>query len=260
MRSRFASTIGAVTLLSLLVTISPVRGQTDNSIFDEDPATTTAPAIPDKVEGFNRAMFKFNDGFYRVTFRPLGRVYAKVVPRPIRRGIGSFFHNLAFPTRFVGNLLEGRIGDAGVETGRFLVNTVSSLGFIETADHFAKLQERRSDLGQAFGSWGIGHGTYLVMPVLGPTSVRDGVGTGISGYFLDPVHYLQEWEYRAGARGVAVVNESPELMDSYDQLKAGSIDAYVALRDAYSSRRAKRMAPPADVPADSASVSPSSPK
>src|SRR6185503_11206799 len=114
--------------------------------------------IPDKIEGLNRAIFKFNDAFYKVTLRPLSKGYSAVVPAPVRRGIGRFFHNLAFPTRFVGNVLEGKLPDAGTELERFVVNTVTSVGFLATADSISGLKEKPSDLGHAFGSWGLGHG------------------------------------------------------------------------------------------------------
>jgi phospholipid-binding lipoprotein MlaA len=235
-------------------------GETDNSIYDEDPSATVAPRIPDKIEGFNRAMFKFNDGAYHYVLRPIAHGYAAVVPVPIRRGFGRFFHNLAFPTRFVGNVLEGRFGNAGVETERFVVNTVTSLGFASTADHIHGLQERPSDLGLAFGTWGIGHGTYLVLPILGPSSVRDGIGQGLSGYFLDPIYYIPKWKVRTGAEAFQVVNESPDLMDQYDALKAGAIDPYVALRDAYSSRRARRISNDAQTPVIPAATGAVAPK
>jgi phospholipid-binding lipoprotein MlaA len=211
-----------------------------NSIYDEEPVVPNVEQIPDRVEGLNRAIFKFNDGVYRFVLRPISKGYARVVPAPVRRGISSFFHNLGFPTRFAGNVLEGKIHDAGVETGRFVVNSVTSLGFVATADRIPALQEKPSDLGQAFGTWGIGHGTYLILPVLGPSSLRDGVGYGLSAAYLDPIDYLDEWETRTGARVVNIVNESPELMDRYDQLKQAALDPYVALRDAYSARRSKR--------------------
>jgi phospholipid-binding lipoprotein MlaA len=102
------------------------------------------------LEGLNRALFKFNDVLYKVTLRPLGKVYTAIVPTPVRRGLGRFFHNLAFPTRFVGNVLEGKPGDAVIELERFVVNTVTSLGFLATADRIPRLQERPSDLGHAF--------------------------------------------------------------------------------------------------------------
>jgi phospholipid-binding lipoprotein MlaA len=211
------------------------------SIFDEEPATVAAHPIPDKIEGFNRAIFKFNDGLYRVVLRPVSKAYGTVVPADARHGLGHFFHNLGFPTRFVGNVLEGRFQDAGIETGRFVINTVATLGFGLPADGIKGMQERPSDLGQAFGSWGIGHGTYIVIPLLGPSSVRDGVGLGLSGYFLDPIHYIDQWYYRYGAETLLVVNESPDLLKAYDQLIAASVDPYVALRDAYASQRAHRV-------------------
>jgi phospholipid-binding lipoprotein MlaA len=228
------------------------------SIFDEEPATLAAHPIPDKLEGFNRAMFKFNDGFYRVFLRPLSAGYVAVLPRVLRRGIGNFFHNLGFPTRFSGNVLEGRIKGAGVETERFLVNTVTSLGFAATADRVPHLQERPSDLGLAFGSWGIGHGEYLVLPLLGPSSIRDGIGLGLSGYFLDPLHYIPHWQYRYGASALMIVNESHDQLRAYDELKAAAIDPYVALRDAYASERANHNAAELGAPVTSAAA-PSTP-
>ena len=229
------------------------------SIFDEEPATLAAHPIPDKIEGFNRAMFKFNDGFYRVILRPLSAGYSAVLPRPIRRGIGNFFHNLGFPTRFSGNLLEGRFKGAGVETERFVINTVTSLGFAVTADQVPHLQEHPSDLGLAFGSWGIGHGEYLVLPLLGPSSIRDGIGLGISGYFLDPVHYIPHWQYRYGVSALMIVNESPDQLRAYDQLKAAAVDPYVALRDAYASERASHNAAELGAPVTSSPPPPSQP-
>jgi phospholipid-binding lipoprotein MlaA len=194
-----------------------------------------------------------------VILRPLSAGYSAVLPRPIRRGIGNFFHNLGFPTRFAGNVLEGRIKDACVETERFVINTVTSLGFAATADRVPHLRERPSDLGLAFGSWGIGHGEYLVLPLLGPSSIRDGIGLGISGYFLDPVHYIPHWQYRYGTSALMIVNESPDQLRAYDQLKAAAVDPYIALRDAYASERASHNAAELGAPVISPAPPPSPP-
>jgi phospholipid-binding lipoprotein MlaA len=235
---------------------APGSATASASIFDEDPAMAVAHPIPDKIEGFNRGIFKFNDGFYKIVLRPVSKGYSSVVPVPVRHGIGHFFHNLGYPTRFVGNVLEGKFQNAGVETVRFVVNTVTSLGFVATADQDPNLQERPSDLGQAFGSWGIGHGSYLVIPLLGPSSLRDGVGLGLSGYFLDPVHYLNDWEYRYGASALMIVNESPDQLRAYDQLKAAAVDPYVALRDAYASQRARHLSNELGAPVTSTAAPP----
>lgn len=225
---------------------APAAGTTDASIFDEDPELPNVARIPDRIEPVNRAIFRFNNTVYRFALRPFARGYAKVVPQKARSGINSFFHNLAYPRRFVGNVLEGDFNDAAVETGRFVVNTVTTLGFAKTADRIDSLQERPSDLGLAFRKWGFGHGTYLILPVIGPTSLRDGIGDGIAGAFLDPVEALDKWEHEAIANGIRISNQMPELMDAYDMLKEASIDPYVALRDAYAARRALRVLDGAD--------------
>jgi phospholipid-binding lipoprotein MlaA len=218
-----------------------ISAQVPDSILNEDPAALTAPRIPDKIEGLNRAVFKFNDGFYRVALRPIARGYETVVPRTARRGIGNFFRNLAYPTRLVGNLLSGHGVGALKETGRFLINTTAGVGgFVAVADATPELHTPESDLGLAFASWGLDHGTYVVLPIIGPTSLRDGIGNGISGIYLAPTQYLPEWEYEAIATAVDTVNRSPEAMKNYDTLKGAAIDPYVALRDAFSARRAQQ--------------------
>ncbi len=221
---------------------SDAVAQMPAGILDEDPATAADAPIPDRLEGLNRAVFKFNDGFYRVAGRPLSRGYATIVPRPARRGIGNFFHNLGYPTRLLGNLLSGRGGAALKETGRFLVNTTAGLGgFVAAADDIPDLRVPARDLGVAFSNWGAGPGTYIVLPIVGPTSLRDGTGDVISGIFLAPTQYLPEWEYRAAASGTDAVNQSPDAMRAYDTLNSAAIDPYVALRDAFASRRAQQL-------------------
>lgn len=221
---------------------SKAAAQVPESILNEDPATLTAPLIPDRIEGINRFIFKFNDGLYKVTLRPLSRGYAAVVPVPVRRGIGNFFHNLGYPTRLVANILEGHPRGAWIETHRFLVNTIAGFGgFGAAADRDPKLRVAESDLGQAFATWGLGHGTYLVLPLLGPTSLRDGIGQGISGIYLSPTQYLPEWEERTGATVLDVTNQSPDTMQAYDGLRSASIDPYSALRNAFAARRAQQV-------------------
>lgn len=239
--------------------LSPsASAQVPASILDEDSVAATTPPIKDKFEGFNRGVFKFNHGFYRVVWRPLSRGYTAVVPRPARRGLGNFFHNLAYPTRLLGNVLEGHARGAFRETGRFLVNTTAGLGgLFAVADKVPALRGPEADLGLAFATWGAGHGTYLVLPIIGPTSLRDGFGDLVSAVYLDPVQYLDKWKYRTAATGLNYVNQSPDAMHSYDTLTNAAIDPYVALRDAFNSRRAQQvrdqqapLTPPPMPPAD----------
>ncbi len=256
MPTAVARRAAASLLLLVAASASPsshASAQIPESILEEDPATLTAPPIPDRIEGLNRVIFKFNDGFYRVAWRPLSRGYANVVPRPARRGLGNFFRNLGYPTRLVGNLLSGDGRGALKETGRFLVNTTAGLGgFFAAADGIPKLRVPERDLGLAFATWGAGHGTYIVLPIIGPSSLRDGFGDIVSGVYLDPVQYLSEWEYRAAGAGLNAVNQSPDAMNTYDTLKSAAIDPYVALRNAFSARRAQQMRNQASPPRQSA--------
>lgn len=238
-------TLRRALFLVLVLSAGPaarLAAQVPDSILNEDPETLAGPLIPDRIEKINRAVFKFNDGLYRVAVKPIAHGYVKVVPPLIRRGIGNFFHNLAYPTRLVSNILEGHPRNAWLETHRFLVNTVGGFGgFGAPADRDPKLQIPDNDLGQAFGSWGVGHGTYLVIPLLGPTSLRDGIGQGLSGIYLSPTQYLPEWEERTGATVIDGTNKLPEAMDAYDNLKGASIDPYSALRNAFAARRAQQV-------------------
>ena len=238
-----AATLGCAALCA--------SAQVPASVLDEDPIASSAPPIPDKIEGLNRFFFKVNDGVYRYALRPISRGYAKVVPKPVRRGIGHFFDNLRYPTRLVGNLMEGHGKGALKETGRFIVNTTAGIGgLLQIADDIPALRVPESDLGQGFAAWGFGHGTYVVLPILGPSSARDGIGMGISGIYLSPLHYLDEWEHRVAAHALDAVNQSPETMDTYFNFKSGAIDPYIAVRDAFAARRAKQISEvPADTPA-----------
>ena len=232
--------VGALIVAALGV--ANAWGQGVDTLMEDDSIAQAPPPIVDRIEGFNRAMFSFNDGFYRVIWRPLSRGYSAVVPRPVRRGIGNVFHNIAYPTRLVGDVLEGHGRGALKETGRFLLNsTVGLAGIMTPANDVPSLKVPESDLGQAFAIWGVHHGTYLVLPVFGPTSLRDGLGDAVSGFFLDPVQYLNEWEYVTSAEALRAVNQAPDALKTYDALTNAAIDPYVSFRDAYAARRAQQV-------------------
>ena len=144
---------------------------------DEVSSSGQSAEIADPFEGINRAIFRFNDLTYKEIFEPFTKGYVSVVPQPARKGIGNFFNNLEFPTRFAGSLLQLRFGRASQETGKFLVNTTAGFaGFMNVAPEFDGLNPPIEDVGQAFGAWGIDHGFYIVVPFIGPSSLRDFVG------------------------------------------------------------------------------------
>lgn len=216
-----------------------------DDLFEDDFEEQSTVSINDPLEMFNRGIFSFNDDVYNKIGRPLAKTYAKVMPDRVERGIGNVFTNLKFPSRFAGNVLQGRFGNAGKETGKFVLNTTVGLGGIfRPSDDFENLQTSKEDVGQAFASWGMGHGFYLVLPFMGPTSLRDFVGD----YVDDTVEPIKEpWSQvdddgtRLGLRVLEITNRTPALMELYDSMRRSSIDPYSSVRDAYAQQRAREV-------------------
>lgn len=203
--------------------------------FREDPA----PAVSDPIRGLNRSIFRFNDKAYTYVAKPVAHGYTRTVPRVAREGITNFFDNLKFPVRLVGSLLQAKVKRASQETEKFAINTTAGLaGFIRVSDKVPYLVGvPEEDIGQAVGAWGVGHGPYIVIPLLGPKSTRDlvcGIGDGL----LNPVSWLN----LAGSVSIPIdatdtVQGLPEQMDVYDKMTKDAIDPYTAARNAYISHR-----------------------
>jgi len=207
-------------------------------IFQDDQADPDNHAmIPDPLEGFNRAVFVFNDKLYTHGLRPLAKGYARVVPSFARKGVNNFFNNLLFPVRFVNDLLQGKGEAAGMEFSAFFINTTLGLGGLnDFAQKHTGVRLQDEDLGQTLGSYGIGNGFYLVLPVLGPSSLRDAVGRA-GDRFVNPVTYVRPWELSWGASGLETVNQTSFHIGEYEAFKDASIDPYTAMRNAYIQNR-----------------------
>lgn len=230
-------------LLCLLafVAASPAYGAQTHLADDEDYLEEVGQLVPDPLEGWNRAMFSFNDGLIEHVVRPAYKGYVYITPDFFRLGLKNFFHNAAFPVRFVNNLLQGRGKAAGVEMSRFVLNTTAGLGglFNVAQHHEPIVPVEDEDLGQTFGVWGLGEGCYLVWPFVGPSSVRDTFGL-VGDYFLYPATYIRPWEVGIAVRAVDVFNDLDDVLDLYDDLKRAAIEPYSSVRDAFIQyRRAK---------------------
>lgn len=198
---------------------------------------------PDPLEGLNRVVFSFNDGLYDYVLRPVANGYQAVAPEEVRTGISNFFDNVRYPIRFVNQVLQGKFTAGLKETGMFLVNTTYGVvGMIDRSDEFPELDVPAEDFGQTLGVWGIGHGAYLVVPVLGPLTVRDAVGRGVD-QFADPTSYLGYWQWEAewSARGVDTINSLPGQVSIYDTVTGSAIDDYTAVKDGYFQLRKKQL-------------------
>jgi len=211
--------------------------------FDEDPFREEAapPSLADPLEPVNRVLFVINDKAYFWVMKPVARGYRAVVPKPVRVSVRNFFSNLLMPVRLVNNLLQGKIRNCGTELARFAINTTVGIGgLFDTARDDYRIEPRTEDLGQTLGKYGLGHGFYIVLPLLGPSSLRDAAGLA-GDSFLDPVNYSGEAEVVFGIKLFKAENEVSLRIGEYEDLKKSAVDPYLAVRDAYSQHRARQV-------------------
>lgn len=189
----------------------------------------------DPWEGFNRQVFAFNDAVDRAAVRPVAQAYVDYVPEPVRRCVGNAFANLREPSNFVNNFLQGK-PEAALRSGARLVlnTTVGVAGCFDIASS-SGIERQPEDFGQTLGVWGVPTGPYLVLPMFGPSSVRDTTGLGVET-FLDPNFYLNEPVAEWSLLGARLLNQRAELLPA-DRLLETALDPYLAVRDAYFQRR-----------------------
>ncbi len=209
----------------------------------EDEGEAEAVQIADPLYYWNKGVYHFNDRLYFWVMKPVTRGYKAVTPQFLRTGLSNFFNNLGTPVRFVNNLLQGRSEQAGVELGRFMVNTVAGgLGFWDVAKYESPLRNRpnEEDLGQTLGVWGVGNGFYIVWPVLGPSTLRDSVGR-VGDSPLYPLFYVDSTGTIIAAEAVDQVNDLSFRLGDYESLKESALDPYTAIRDAYLQSRREQI-------------------
>jgi phospholipid-binding lipoprotein MlaA len=193
--------------------------------------------VADPIEPFNRAMFVFNDKAYYWVLKPVAKGYNHVVNEDIRVSVRNFFSNLSTPVRVANHLLQGELRAAGTELARFAINsTTGILGLFDTARDNWGIRKRDTDLGLTLGKYGLGHGLYLVLPLLGPSSLRDGAGS-FGDSFLEPLSYVDPDEASAGLKAYKEVNKLSLRIGQYEELTGAAVDPYVAVRDFYIQNR-----------------------
>lgn len=188
---------------------------------------------PDPWEGFNRAIYRFNDVADRYLLKPVAKGYKAVTPEVVRTGITNFFINLRSPIVILNDVLQGKVKQAGGDTARFVVNsTVGLVGIFDVAVHI-NLPLHDEDFGQTLGVWGVPSGPYLVLPLFGPSSVRDAAGFGVDSV-TNPRRYLIDNQTDFILLGVDVVNSRASLLDLENIVQG---DRYLFIRDLYLQRR-----------------------
>jgi len=197
--------------------------------------------VSDPLKPLNRAMFHFNDKLYFWVLKPCARACKKTLPEPARISVRNFFNNLTTPVRFVSCHLQGKHKSAGTELHRFAYNTTFGvLGFGDPAKDKLGLEMTDEDLGQTLGKWGAGTGVYIVLPLFGPSNVRDTVGL-VGDQFLNPVRYVDPTEASFVISAFKYTNDYTFRLGEYESFKKAAYDPYIAMRRAYIQYRDKEV-------------------
>lgn len=190
----------------------------------------------DPIEGFNRAMFAFNEGLDTVIIKPVAQGYDAVMPTPVRTGVANFFGNIGDFFIGVNNLLQGKPAEAVSDIGRVLVNsTIGILGLIDVASDLG-MDKHEEDFGQTFGRWGVGDGAYVVIPVFGPRTLRDTAGL-VLDMAADPVANLDHVPTRTSLSVLRLVDTRAGLLPADKVIEEAALDKYSYVRDGYLQRR-----------------------
>ncbi len=204
---------------------------------EDAEATAAFRKINDPLEPLNRAVLEFNLVLDKAVLKPVAYVYRRCVPAPLRDNVHNFLSNMGSPVTFANDLMQGELDRAGTVMVRFAMN--SSMGVFGINDVAAEfgLPEHEEDFGQTLAIWGVGAGPYLMLPIIGPANLRDGVGTAVDSV-IDPFPRLASEELRLGATAGRAVDSRARNYDQFNELEERSLDFYAAVRSLYRQRRA----------------------
>jgi len=199
-----------------------------------------AEGTPDPYERYNRAMFKFNDKADQYVFTPVARGYRKVTPKPVRTAVGNFFNNLRDVKSMGNNILRGHIGKAGGDFMRVAVNTTFGIGGLIDIASAANMPNHKTTFGDTLASWGWKNSNYFVVPLFGPSTVRDTIGNAVTTVYPVKNAVFHTRAGRWGTIGLQAINTRKELLDLTDSLEGAAIDKYSYTRDLYMKVRSRQ--------------------
>jgi phospholipid-binding lipoprotein MlaA len=235
-----------ITSLIAIILTSNVSAGTDG----ENSLSKKSKPVKDCFESINRATFALNQGLDRVIFEPVAKAY-RVLPSSVRTGTSNALENLSSLITIPNNLLQGEFKKAGINSGRFVINTtVGILGVFDVAERMKFPEYEKEDYGQTFGAWGVGAGCYLVLPVLGPSTVRDVTGSFVNVLGGDPWYnastggnnnYLSNSDYMI-SRVLGGIDFRAKNIDSFENLEKNSMDFYASIRSLYLQDRKQKIA------------------
>ena len=228
-----------------LILVSSVSAGTDG----ENSISKKNKPVKDCFEGLNRATFSMNQGLDKAIFKPIAKTY-RALPSEIRVGANNVLENLSSLVTIPNNILQGEFKTAGVNTGRFIINTTAGiLGIINVAEKIGFSEYRKEDYGQTLGVWGVGAGCYLVLPILGPSTVRDTTGSFVNVLGGDPYYnasvsgnnnYLKNSDYLI-TKFLTGVDFRAKNLETLDNLETNSIDFYASVRSLYLQDRKQKI-------------------
>ncbi|QTD46060.1 MlaA family lipoprotein [Ottowia testudinis] len=190
----------------------------------------------DPWEGYNRSMFRFNESVDQAVFKPVATAYRDVLPQPVRTGVGNFFGNLGDVWSFVNNVLQAKPEGAMSSFWRVVINSTMGLGGVLDPATEMRLQRHREDFGQTLGRWGVPNGPYFVLPLFGPSTLRDSVALPVDWYGQPHTH-INDIVTRNSLTGLSVVNTRAGLLATTDFLESAALDKYTFQRDAFLQKR-----------------------
>lgn len=192
----------------------------------------------DPYEKLNRAIFAFNDVFDNAIVEPVARLYNKIIPKPLNKGISNFYTNIDMIPTVLNDLMQANFYQASNDSWRFIINsTAGVLGFFDVGSNIG-LEPNNEDFGLTLAQWGYKNSSYLVIPFLGPCTIRDGIGFFVNYEYLSIYPYINPPNYRYRFYFFGVVERRADLLRFQSVMEEAALDKYVFLRDAYLQRRA----------------------
>ena len=234
-----------ILITTLALTVNSYAGSDGELLLKKnDPSN-----VKDCFERLNRATFAFNQGLDGIVFEPVAKAY-RILPSPVRTGISNSLNNLSNLVTIPNNILQGEFKEAGINSGRFVLNTtVGFLGIFDVAEQMGFSEYEKEDYGQSLGTAGVGPGCYLVLPVLGPSTIRDTAGSVFNLMGGDPwynvsvkndTQYFNEKDYYV-SRGTAGVDFRAKNIESFDNLEENAMDFYASVKSLYLQDRKQKI-------------------
>lgn len=215
--------------------------------FDDEFSTEEVDTSWDPLKFYNIPMTQFNDFVYMYVMGPISKGYRYVVAKPIREGVSNVFHNVQFPIRLTNNLLQFKFHNSLEESARFVINTTYGLGgFFDIAKSEGGIEKHDEDFGQTLGFYGMTSDIHIVLPLFGPSNLRDTIGLAADG-FVDPIYHAQRRDWNIFKNNKAYLflntykigNEYSLHVDEYENIRKDAVNLYVLLKSVYEQRRDK---------------------